>query len=292
MNTILGLEINYFTVFIFLIIIFFSFCYLFFYKDTKDKNFQKIIGGLSIFIVAILIENPWVAFTSLFIGGLIIASEKFLKALAAILRTNSDNIHHTLNALNTTSATEEDLEEKEEEIKEIIDEPDLNELDIELNQNERLGSPKKEDIFLKKKKFKDYFSTFYKEKYPEKYRSYVKISNNSNNIVFDGAVINKSGKVKEVFEFKLITKGSLKSMKFIIRRMEQKFMKLGISPHINLFIAAENLKEDDIKDMIIELSWKVNLAIFNIEDAKLKPLFLDERYGETLSNEIALSLLI
>ena len=57
--------------------------------------------------VALVSKNSWVIGLSIFIGGLIVASEDFMKFLAAVMRTNSDKVAETINALVTKASKEE-----------------------------------------------------------------------------------------------------------------------------------------------------------------------------------------
>src|SRR3989339_814795 len=108
-------SISSITVYAFLIFMGASLVKHLFYGDDESKSLQKIIGGIGVFITAILSENKGVFGISLFIGGLIIASENFMKFLAAVLRSSGDRIPETAQALNATKASKEDIEDKIEE---------------------------------------------------------------------------------------------------------------------------------------------------------------------------------
>lgn len=91
---------------------------------AREEYFQKISGGIAVFVVAILSENTWVIWTSLFIGGLIIASEEFMKSLVAIIRSSENKIPETLAAL--LPASQKDIDKKiEKEIKEEVQESNI-----------------------------------------------------------------------------------------------------------------------------------------------------------------------
>lgn len=106
------------SVLLFLIVIMLSFLKLLFFGDNKERILQKLIGGFGVFTVAIISKNAWVISTSLFIGGLIIASEDFMKTLAAIMRADSGDIK---DILRIEPATEKQVKEKkEEELEEIV----------------------------------------------------------------------------------------------------------------------------------------------------------------------------
>ena len=78
--------------------------------ENRSNYLQKIFGSSLVFLIAVLSNNPWIYFTSLFIGGLIIATEDFLSRIAIIMRSESKDIK---NNLNWTPATALEIEEKE-----------------------------------------------------------------------------------------------------------------------------------------------------------------------------------
>jgi len=122
MEKFLSIEPTYLVLYVFLLILLLSFIVMLVCGDNDDKTYQKIIGGLSVFIVALISKNFGIIFASLFIGGLMIASEKFLKALAAILKTDSATMPKTLAALGQVElshASEEEI--KEEKNKEVVE---------------------------------------------------------------------------------------------------------------------------------------------------------------------------
>lgn len=57
-----------------------------------EREPTKIIGGLGVFIIALLANNPYIYAISLFIGGLLIASEKFMIHLAAIFNSSRERV--------------------------------------------------------------------------------------------------------------------------------------------------------------------------------------------------------
>ncbi len=90
-----------------IVLVFFRF--VLFTKQQPSGTTLKLLGGLTVFIVALLSENDLVIFASLFIGGLIIASEEFMQNLAIIFRSNSADIGKNLH---TTRASKSEMEHK------------------------------------------------------------------------------------------------------------------------------------------------------------------------------------
>lgn len=84
--------------------------------DYEDKRLQKIFGGIIVLIAALVSKDPWVIGFSLFIGGLIVASEDFMKFLAAVVKTRSDKVAETVAALITSASEEERKSSVENEV--------------------------------------------------------------------------------------------------------------------------------------------------------------------------------
>jgi len=92
-------------------------------RDISEirKEPTKIIGGLGVLLVALIANDPWVYAVSLFIGGLLIASERFMVSLAAIF--NSDRktvaeIPRLWDALGSHEISERQAAEAKREISE------------------------------------------------------------------------------------------------------------------------------------------------------------------------------
>jgi hypothetical protein len=117
------------------------FCFLVLVKllfrgDTVDRTLQKTFGGIAVLSCALASQNMWIIWTSLFIGGLIIASEDFMKFLAAIMRTNGDKIPETINAFQTQRNSRDDIETKVAKEIQEINELEITSRDAEPEVNE------------------------------------------------------------------------------------------------------------------------------------------------------------
>lgn len=62
-------------------------------NDEIQKEPTKIIGGLSILMVALIANETFIYFVALLIGGLLIASERFMINLAAIFNSDRQNVY-------------------------------------------------------------------------------------------------------------------------------------------------------------------------------------------------------
>jgi hypothetical protein len=96
-----------------------SLCFLLNIFHLERQSVQKMVGGLSVFVVALLNGHPAIIFTSLFIGGLIIASEEFMAKLAIIMRSESKDLSSNVASLTTASQSEVRSKNKEE-AKELV----------------------------------------------------------------------------------------------------------------------------------------------------------------------------
>ena len=64
-----------------------------FRPTSRNLSDSKILGGLSVLMVAIIADNAWIYFLSFFIAGLLIASERFMLLLAAVFNSDRTNVH-------------------------------------------------------------------------------------------------------------------------------------------------------------------------------------------------------
>lgn len=179
MDIFLTIDSSDLTIYVFLSLITLSFLLMFLLGDSEEKTYQKIIGGLSIFIVSLIANHVLIFVIALFIGGLIIASEKFLKSLAAILKTDSGTMPQTLAALSEGELTHASSEEiDEEKKKEITDTATLPQADPE---HDRLSFG---DIMMIEKKIINKIS----DKYGNCFTPNLKLENKYGQIVVDGVI--------------------------------------------------------------------------------------------------------
>lgn len=85
---------------------------------SKGRRFSdsKVLGGLSVLLVAIIADNAWIYFLALFIAGLLIASERFMLLLAAVFNSDRTNVHKI------PSYWQEEKSYSEQELVETIEE--------------------------------------------------------------------------------------------------------------------------------------------------------------------------
>jgi hypothetical protein len=247
MATILSLDPLNLIIETFLFIIFLCLLMLFIRGDTKDKTYQKIIGGLAVFSVA-LISREWVVIlVSLFIGGLIIASEKFLQSLAAILRTDSDVMPDTLAALQAvdiTVASEEEVEEEKEK----------EEKDPQRVTSTRIS-------FDHIKKVEEKVINFLIEKYNTHFTPNLKLENKYGQIIIDGVIHHSadSGKlnidnVLGLAEVKYIhNPESNFNFELIVKRTLERIRYLLITKQILIIFCAKSITLERAKELQLRL---------------------------------------
>lgn len=247
----------------FLIIIFISliaFCF----NHRKQETLQKLIGGLAVFIVAIISQNPYVIFTSLFIGGLIIASENFMKALVAILRSKSEKIPETLSALLTTEkATDEEIEK--ERIKEIP------KREIESNREYIRKLINAERLVL----------SYFRKRFGKRFESRVKISSPIKRMQFvDGVINDINGNPETIIEIKFL-RNNKSHISFIKRNFLRKMKFFLENTPINLinlcFVLDEKYNLKQITEITKSFSEFKNLKLsfFEIKNNRVEPIFFD-----------------
>lgn len=93
-----------------------------FYVDI-ESSLGKIIGGVTILLFALATGNAYIQFTSLFIGGLLIASERFLVHLAGIFKSKSDKVADVVNSYGVEPLSADEIRLKaNQEVEEAAEE--------------------------------------------------------------------------------------------------------------------------------------------------------------------------
>jgi len=236
------LEVSIFIIYFFSFIIFLSFIKLLRKGDDQNRTLQKIIGGLGVFIVAFIANEFYVYLLSIFIGGLIIASEDFMKFLAAVLRTRGDKIAETVNAFRTSFATARDIEEKTQA--EIVEAPNdeinfTNEQQRTASESEMEDKAKIVQRAEKIRKIEEKINNKFTQTYGNNYLTEVKLYNEYNSLVVDGIV--KSGqKFLKIIEIKYIGSKSFPILHHIVGRFIKKIKRLNVNlPVVFVFVSEE-----------------------------------------------------
>jgi hypothetical protein len=101
-----------------------------------QQDLVRLIGACIVFLIAIIASNPWIYFVSFFIGGLLVASERFMILLAGVLSSDRKNVYKIIEHANELSR-DEVAERVEIEARELVQsEIDRDEKDTELNKSE------------------------------------------------------------------------------------------------------------------------------------------------------------
>ncbi len=246
---------------------------LVFTQDSEDRKLQKIIGGLSVFIVAIISKEQSVFIISLFIGGLIIASENFMIFLAAIMKTSSDRVADTVNALNTKKASKEEVAEKiknEEALTLKVEQAALPEL-------KESASEYVKERFAKVKKIEELVDIFFKEKFKGDYESHMKLVNNKGAVVVDG-LIRSGGNIDKIVEIKFITEMSFPNIKYLVASFYKRLKSLGIRQKILFVLVSEKITEEIALKIKEENNLGKILLFFRYENGKITPVLLPDSF--------------
>jgi len=281
------MDIIALTIYVFLIILFISFVFFVFTKlDIKRDDYRKIIGGFSILIVATISKNPYVIFVSLFIGGLIVASEEFMTNLAAILRTRGDKMSDTLGKIQYTKSTKAEREQKTKKIEKYIKKDLQKEIgNIEQSlEYEDSTTPKREfgineQVNEKIKKIKNLekkLKPILTNKFGENIKWQMKIKGlNNKQMIVDGLLI-KNDDISEIIEIKYVTKNTINnSLIYIIQRFREKIIKLGMyNPKILFIIVSEDLNPENAKLIEDKFSSLGRFIYFNVDNDNLEEIQL------------------
>lgn len=277
------------TIFAFLFLVFLTFFKLLFWGDNEEKKMQKIFGGLIILITALLSHAPYVIFASIFISGLIVASEDFMRFLAAVMRSSGDKVAETVKALEMQKASPQEVEEKLKKeskdleinvfdnarITESVDLAKLNipslevvpaPLDVEVirSSNERV-SERAEKI----KMVEELVQPYLKQMFLDAYEPHMKITNGLKSLVVDG-LVRKNNKIKLIIEIRYLTAKSFPRLKYLIIGFREKLLKIGIKRRVLMIVISEEMTSQEAWSMYEENYTLANLLFFKLDQKKLE----------------------
>jgi hypothetical protein len=200
---------QFLTIFTFLFIVLVTFLkYLLFQSSPGNRDVQKIIGGLSVFIVAILSQSWQVMAISLLIGGLIIASEEFMEKLAIILRSESKDIGTNL------SVTKAEPKEIKDKLKEEV------------------GG--ETQVLRKANLANTHVKSYLSATFGPLFKSEVKITTEDQELIVDGILDNVDGSLKSVVEIRYEPKPTQREIQDIILTIKHQVQKTLPGQHVTL----------------------------------------------------------
>ncbi len=261
-------------VFAFLGMILVAFIIIIFCDDYEDKTLQKIIGGLAVFIIALAANKTSIYFLSIFIGGLIIASENFMMFLAAVMKTDSTRIAETVTALNTTKASKEEMFDKiqreQEEIKieraVVVPEPYKSTSESSIERLEKI------------KKIEGLVHSYLKKRFSDKYQIQMKLSNSMGEAIVDGIILNTRNEVGKIVEIKFITEKSYNALRFILSNFVRKLKALNIKKRLLVIIVSEELTLEQSEKMKQETETLATTLFFQFKNDSILPVLIPEKY--------------
>ena len=269
------MDLTNITILTFLGVIALAFLRLLFASDNNSQSFQKIIGGFSVFIVALIIEHLWVVVIALFIGGLVIASESFMKSLAAILKADSQ---HIKDIVYISEASSEEVKKKEEGEQKIV--------------KSQVNSKKQTSVFQRnldtERKIEEKVRAYFSQKFNLEYSSQVKVASKNGTIVLDGILrsTNDSGFLftetpKPVaVEIKYIPdlKDKLDALNPYLDKIVENIRSNIEGMELLLVLVGDDLQHNDVPNIKQVLSRRhetLNHALFsyNPQENKIKELY-------------------
>jgi len=260
------------SIYIFLFIILLCFIKNILFQNNADgKGTQKIIGGLSVFVIAVLSENAWIIFTSLFIGGLIIASEEFMENLAIIVRSKSEDIGENLKY---SKASPAEIEEKQES-EVIAEEAFKKRLPERLKETKAALSETKKTIntssfLIKMRTAEKLVTNFLGVTYGSHFHPQVKaITKEKVPLILDG-LLDSHREITTIFEIKYLSSLILGNM--TIRRTVEHLRFYFKSENIVICLVTEtstSKQRNDLKKFIKPFE-NVSILFFELKDSNIK----------------------
>lgn len=242
----------------------FAFGRLLFFKDNEEQRWQKIFGALTILVVALISENGWAISISVVIGGLIVASEEFMRFVAAIFKSSPDKIAETVKAF---KATPDEIENKlTADVKEEFQiSPAPQEQPVHTSSEralERLERVRKVEA-----KVQSYLAANLKG-----YEANQKISTKLGSIIVDGLIRRSSGKIGAIVEIRYITAKSFPNLRFLISHFYTKLTRIGVSKRVLVTVVSEEMSAAHAKQMLIDNSKIASLMFFKLTGEDLEKI--------------------
>lgn len=245
--------------------------YLVVSSQIESKGVSKILGGLSVFIIALLSQSTIVIFVSLFIGGLIIASEDFMQKLAIIFRSKSEDIGGNLKPLVATTE-----EVKQKQLQEIHETKEIQEVFMQSKgSNSRLQRGSTKTNFTSFVRIENSVKEYFKNKFGTRFAIDVKfkVSKEETEIV-DGIILGPDNEISEIVEITTLRYVET-AISAISRTLDRVFTRIPDAPHLVMCIVFLNdISQKDIeplKQFVANFS-KVSIAIFELKGDKVLPL--------------------
>lgn len=244
------------TIITLLVFCFFTLIKLLLKGDTEDSSLQKIFGGMVVLSGALASQNPWAISLSIFIAGLIIASEDFMKFFAAVMKTSADKIPETIEAFRVKTTPPKEIAEKAEiEIQEIK----------KLEENASTSDQGREDTLTSKENV-DLSPDKYDEILPrieENVLSKLEKSLNQKidrhgsfsglNLIVDGNVIDNDKRILRLFEVKVFPRLPKNKHGKIMTSMLVDSVKRtleGVIHQLDTYFKSTSGKSDDWKHIL------------------------------------------
>lgn len=270
-------------------------------KPSPENELTKIIGGLSLLFVAIIAANTWIYVLAFFISGLLIASERFMVVLAAILNSDRKNVHKIPSFFNLgpTEIEEKHTEEAEDSLSNQAEETlstssgmessiqDRNPESDRKRFNEKLDQIKKTEKYLLNNFERNLANDFGREKVA--LRRYVRIKTDLGPIAYD-AILAEPQTHKILLGVEITHLNSMRltqskrAIEQAIRKYKAEFPLLisVIFTDYDPGVAAQLVK---FKNLIRKNSPDIGIIVYQMVDGKVSTIN-DEDLGSFLKTVI------
>lgn len=278
----MNIDLLHIVTFFFCLIILVSFGFLLYKGDNDVKSLQKIIGGFAVFIVSLIAQKPYVFVIALLIGGLIIASENFMRFLAAVLKSSGDKVPDLVNAWNTNTATSDEVEQK------VVQETVEAEIALQ-NTPKDAGEQKQSSIVShrelgeKVKLSEQLVGDFFSSAFGVKYQKNVKLTKVINQVfsptplILDGAIM-EGDEVQHIFEIRHLHSLSIALPRIIAKRFVERIRMNSISAPITMAFVSEAMSAEFAKRIKVSIPgfYKLELIFFKLEGEIVIPILPEE----------------
>lgn len=188
--------------------------------------------------------------------------------------------------LEIKEATEEEIKDKtiletvkDEEETKILGQQTSENIQIEPGVARPLSPITKEfeaGRFVKVQRIETLVQHRLKEKYQDRYKASVRISNGERRTIVDGLIYSKKGNIQSAVEIKFITSKNFDVIKWIIARKLRQLLQIGIK-RLVLVLVSDSFTQEDVVKIYNDNVHQAQIYFYNLEGWNLIEVEVPER---------------
>ena len=233
-----------------------------------------------------LILNSWPA-TILILGSLIIIKQH--EAISYFIKNRMTEVGPggVKGGMHVNPATEEEVKDKTI-LETIKDEEDVEKIEkqktsllVKIEDGVPKNVPKTDNEFTLSKfnktiQIEEIVHQKLIEKYKDKYKSAIRVTNGDKKIIVDGLIYSKNNKIRSAVEIKYISSKSFEAIKFIIHRKVKQLWNVGIK-QLNLVLVSDDFVQVDVLKMYYDNVHQAQIFFYTWDGEQLTEVEIPDR---------------